>query len=180
MREYTCQIYLYLLAIILVLAGGLNWGLIGTFDYNLVKEILGKYAYVVYIMVGIATVYLLFQRDTYLPFLGINVLPPSALRNSTPDVVDRMITIDVDQPAEKLIYWAAEKDRGMIIPTPYQAYGDFENSGVVDVIDNKAVLEFQEPSKYEVHGKVQPIHIHYRTINKGMMSPIKTLFLESQ
>ncbi|MEK7582726.1 MAG: DUF378 domain-containing protein [Patescibacteria group bacterium] len=51
-----------ILAWILVVVGGLNWGLIGFFDYNLVDSIFGSgstIARVVYILVGLSAVYML-------------------------------------------------------------------------------------------------------------------------
>ncbi|WP_420420885.1 DUF378 domain-containing protein [Simkania sp.] len=47
-----------LVAILLVI-GGLNWGLVGLFDFNLVDFIFGGYYIdrVIYVIVGIAAVY---------------------------------------------------------------------------------------------------------------------------
>lgn len=51
---------LNMVARILVLVGGLNWGLVGWFDKNLVEIVLGGVAgapMVVYILVGLAALY---------------------------------------------------------------------------------------------------------------------------
>ena len=48
-------------AYLLVVVGGLNWGLVGFFDYNLVDEVLGAgstAAMVVYDLVGVAAVWM--------------------------------------------------------------------------------------------------------------------------
>jgi uncharacterized membrane protein YuzA (DUF378 family) len=48
------------IALILILIGGLNWGLVGFFDYNLVDMIFGEASTasrVVYAVVGLAAVY---------------------------------------------------------------------------------------------------------------------------
>ena len=44
---------------VLVVIGGLNWGLVGLFDFNLVHFIFGDHvlARIVYILVGLAAVY---------------------------------------------------------------------------------------------------------------------------
>jgi uncharacterized membrane protein YuzA (DUF378 family) len=50
-----------IIAIILVIIGGINWGLIGFFDYNLVAEIFGAgdiISEIIYGLVGLAAVYL--------------------------------------------------------------------------------------------------------------------------
>lgn len=49
------------IALILVVIGGINWGLIGLFNFNLVEVIFGDMttiARVVYVIVGLAAVYL--------------------------------------------------------------------------------------------------------------------------
>jgi uncharacterized membrane protein YuzA (DUF378 family) len=45
---------------VLIVVGGLNWGLVGAFDYNLVDSLFGvdsTLAAVVYVLVGLAAVY---------------------------------------------------------------------------------------------------------------------------
>lgn len=58
------------LALILVIIGALNWGLIGIFQFDLVASLLGgmsaTFARIVYTLVGLAGVWgitLLFRRD---------------------------------------------------------------------------------------------------------------------
>lgn len=48
------------IALVLVIVGGLNWGLVGLMQYNLVEAILGQTGLtgIVYILVGLAAVYL--------------------------------------------------------------------------------------------------------------------------
>ena len=51
------------LALVLVIVGGLNWGLVGAFDFNLVDTIFGEgsaISRVVYVLVGLSAVYLIF------------------------------------------------------------------------------------------------------------------------
>ncbi len=53
------------LAFILVIIGGINWGLVGLFDFNLVSAILGELSTattVVYVLIGLSGVYELFTR----------------------------------------------------------------------------------------------------------------------
>lgn len=47
-------------AMLLIIIGGINWGLVGAFDYNLVDSIFGEgsaISRVVYVLVGLAAVY---------------------------------------------------------------------------------------------------------------------------
>jgi len=51
------------LALVLVVVGALNWGLVGAFNFNLVSAIFGEMsmvARVVYVLVGLSAVYVLF------------------------------------------------------------------------------------------------------------------------
>ena len=51
------------IALILLIIGGINWGLIGFFDYNLVAAIFGDMTVVtrvIYDLVGISAIYMIF------------------------------------------------------------------------------------------------------------------------
>jgi len=51
------------ISLILVIIGGLNWGLVGLFDLNLVETILGSIPIlpkIVYILVGLAALYTIY------------------------------------------------------------------------------------------------------------------------
>jgi uncharacterized membrane protein YuzA (DUF378 family) len=51
------------IALVLVIMGGLNWGLVGLFQFDLVKAILGSIPVlqnIVYVLVGLAAAYLIY------------------------------------------------------------------------------------------------------------------------
>jgi uncharacterized membrane protein YuzA (DUF378 family) len=51
------------IALILVIVGGLNWGLVGAFQFDLVQAILGAIpvlARIVYVLVGLAGLYTIY------------------------------------------------------------------------------------------------------------------------
>ncbi len=52
------------IAYILVIIGGLNWGLVGAFNYNVVDSIfgMGAISMLIYILVGLSAIYLIFAR----------------------------------------------------------------------------------------------------------------------
>jgi uncharacterized membrane protein YuzA (DUF378 family) len=55
------------IAYILTIIGGLNWGLVGLFRFNLVGEIFGEdsaLSRIIYSLVGIAAVYLIYTVIT--------------------------------------------------------------------------------------------------------------------
>jgi uncharacterized protein len=52
------------MALIVLMAGGLNWGLIGLFDFNLVSFIFGdmtRMSRMIYSLVGLAALYTVFE-----------------------------------------------------------------------------------------------------------------------
>lgn len=57
--------WFHVLAYVLLFVGGLNWGLIGLFNFNLVMWLLGSWPMVergVYILVGLAALWALFTH----------------------------------------------------------------------------------------------------------------------
>ncbi len=52
------------MALIVLIVGGLNWGLVGFFDFNLVAVIFGdmtRLSRIIYSLVGLATLYTIFE-----------------------------------------------------------------------------------------------------------------------
>lgn len=61
----TYMYYLSKIALWLVIIGGLNWGLVGAFDFNLVSLIFGNMsilARIVYILVGLSAIWLIYEQ----------------------------------------------------------------------------------------------------------------------
>lgn len=55
--------WLDILTLILVIVGGLNWGLVGLFNFNLVDWLFGSWAIVeriVYVLVGLSALYMIY------------------------------------------------------------------------------------------------------------------------
>jgi hypothetical protein len=51
------------IALVLVIVGGLNWGLVGLFSFDLVEAIFGSIPIlqkIVYILVGLAAIYMIY------------------------------------------------------------------------------------------------------------------------
>jgi len=56
--------FLDILAYLLVIVGGINWGLVGFFNYNLVTRIFGEstpVTRIIYAAIGLAAIYLLYS-----------------------------------------------------------------------------------------------------------------------
>lgn len=64
---------LHMIAVGLVIAGALNWGLIALFDFNLVSVLLGSwptFENAAYIVIGACAVYLLLTHMGYCKICG--------------------------------------------------------------------------------------------------------------
>lgn len=170
-------------AMVLLIVGGLNWLLVGAFNWNLVKALVGQgaVARTLYVLVGIAALAVLFDRDTYLPFLGPTVLPCASIPDRTPPGASKLVTVSAP-PGSKVLYWAAEPAMESLkqIQTWKEAYGGYENAGVATADGNgQAILKVRTPQAYSVplKGRLEP-HIHFRVCeSSGMLGRVKTLFL---
>jgi uncharacterized membrane protein YuzA (DUF378 family) len=178
---------LSMVAISLVLIGGLNWLTAVFFKKDAVALVLGTkiLGKTVYFLVGVAALYLVFKRDSYLPFLGETILPCAAFGPRTPDNANQEVTITT-LPNTKVVYWASEPKKdasGAELESWNVAYNDYTNSGVAVSDDKgKAVLHFRgSPRAYTVpyKGTIKP-HVHFRICKSlGMLGPVQTYFLDT-
>jgi uncharacterized membrane protein YuzA (DUF378 family) len=182
--KHSGKVSLRITLVVLVLIAALNWGLVAIFDYDLVKDIGSLFgtnaqddvSRFIYLLVATAAIILLFQKDTFLPFLGSSVMPPPLSENMP--VGDLKTKIIKDLPSNvKVIYWASLPS-DTTINNPSDAYGDYSNQGVTTTDNNGvAVLKVLNPSSYKVssRGTLKP-HIHYRYWTEyGMASPVFTV-----
>jgi hypothetical protein len=124
----------------------------------------------------------------FLPFLNISAYPPSLIPSAIhPPNTNFSIELDFNYPnGTKIIYWASNKhenNKDFVYPNPYDAYGDYKNSGVAVVNNKKAIISIHCPDKYNVNmgygNKTLDKHIHYRiaTPNNPILSDVKTIFI---
>ena len=174
---------LHIITIIIVLLGALNTSA-NLFDMNFVKE-LGNYtnknvSTIIYVLIGLSVIYILFDRNTYLPFLGQSVFPCHALTEKVPVGANTKVTVKTT-PNTKIVYWAANSGNNTDVNYK-EAYNTYENSGVT-ISDNLgvAVMRVRRPSGYNVRlSKLDP-HVHYRQfINMNMLDEVKTVFLPNK
>jgi uncharacterized membrane protein YuzA (DUF378 family) len=177
---------LYMIIVVIVIIGGLNWLLVGTTGIDAVKSLLGRrIASIVFIIVGVATLLLALRRDVYLPFLGQTLFPAEAISLKTPQGANETVTLRT-KPGARVVYWASEPDThndGKTINTWDQAYTTYENSGVVKADDQGTVL-------LRIRGPPQPYrvgffttiksHVHFRIEDaNGFFGPVQTKFIDS-
>jgi uncharacterized membrane protein YuzA (DUF378 family) len=173
-------------AMMLVLLGALNGLIAGLFRVNLVESVFGRklLGRAVLIVIGLAAVAVLFDRDTYLPFLGPTLVPCSVLKDRTPSGATRSVQVTV-RPGAKVLYWAAEPTGASEdlkkMNDWKRAYANYENAGVATANEQGiATLRVREPQPYWVpmKGALQH-HVHYRVCGEaGWMERVQTAFLE--
>jgi uncharacterized membrane protein YuzA (DUF378 family) len=177
--------FLYKICIVLLIVGALNWLFTGVFGLNFVKLIFGEgwLAKSVYVLIGLAALYVMFDRNTYLPFLGPMVAPCAGLVDRVPPGANASVEVHV-KPGSKVLYWAAEKGMEDLISmnTWKEAYGEYSNTGVATAdYQGKVLLRVRRPQPYRVpiRGALKS-HIHYRECSSsqdGWMGPVETTFL---
>jgi uncharacterized membrane protein YuzA (DUF378 family) len=185
MKTLMCKKHLvHKIIYCLIVVGALNWGLIETLEFDLVKYIGDNtntdVAHYLYIIIGFAALLslidLILKHKKYdLPFLGEAVYPCGSLIERIPENADTTVKINVE-PNVNVIYWAADTS-GNSTQSPLIAYSQYANAGVtVSNSSGVASLSVRKPSQYQVFGKKLPLHIHYRVCESpGMMSAVKTI-----
>jgi hypothetical protein len=121
-------------------------------------------------------------KETFLSFLNECVYPISLIPNAIyPSNTNFSIELDLISPnGTKIIYWASNynNDTKFIFDNPIDAYGNYDNSGVAIVNNNKVVINIKCPNKYKIpSGTILDQHIHYRIAypNNPILSDVKTL-----
>ena len=173
---------LFAFAILLLIIGGANIGLVALSGKDYVTSLTGAtFANAIFLGIGIAAFSLAFFRDVYMPFLGASLVPCSALTPTTPDGADFEVKI-LAEPGQKVLYWAAEPGTEHLqkLPDWRQAYLEFKNAGVAVGDDTRhATLRVRKPQPYSVPLKGDlNAHIHYRVcMNGGFIGPVQTVSL---
>jgi hypothetical protein len=169
---------------ILIIAGALNYILIYTSNKNVIESVFQSYTLFVYVLIGAAALYIMFDRDTYLPFLGRTIIPCDIFDNKTPENATTEISFNLNRPNAKVIYWASEPstDTNKIVDYK-EAYGQFLNSGIATSDANGNItLKVRPPQPYRVpiKGVLEP-HIHFRICEGlGTLGRVKTIFLSDK
>lgn len=173
-------------AMVIVIAGALNGLVAGVFRVNPIEWLFGRklLGRAVYIIIGLMAITVMFDRDTYLPFLGPTLVPCSVLKDRTPSGATRSVQVKV-RPGAKVLYWAAEPTGASEdlkkVSDWKRAYAQYENAGVATAgEDGVATLRVREPQPYWVpmKGTLQH-HVHYRVCGEaGWMERVQTVFLD--
>jgi len=177
----------YMIAMVLLIVGGLNWGVKSFTGKDFVTYVTGRnviLANLIFAAVGVAALFIGLRRDSYLPFLGKSLIPCEVLEVKVPENADISKEVIVG-PGTKVLYWAAEptnKDLHELNDWQH-AYLAYRNAGVA--IGDKsgiATLKVRKPQPYKVpiKGNLSP-HIHYRKcMGAGLIGRVHTVALDSK
>jgi uncharacterized membrane protein YuzA (DUF378 family) len=184
--EYPKSDYLRLrvtmAAKLIIVIGAILWGLIGVVGYNFLEEWITNSLVTrgIYVVVGLSALIVALDRDFYLSFLGQAVYPCGSLVSKVPAKSDTDVRVRVP-PNSNVVYWASEPSKNdAVIDNPWDAYMNYENSGVVKANDmGEAILKIRHPSSYVVPmGKQLTKHVHYRyCFHPGMLSKVHTVYV---
>lgn len=176
-KIYFNDIYIHFICMFLIL----SYAIISSL-YVLLNDNYNTFLRIFAIFIIAACVYMLYKRDTFLPFLGISFMPNTLIiEEKVPQGANIEYVLDMKgyETGTRVIYWAANKT-DKIIEDPFEAYKDFHNVGVTKVVGGKATVKIFCPDKYKVNHfgmtNVLDKHFHYRVVFKdtGLMSPVMT------
>jgi len=144
-------------------------------DYNIILRI-----FVIFIIA--AAVILMMKKETFLPFLGLTVLPSPLIANEKiPTGANLSYTVNMSEHPDGtlIVYWAAN-NTDAIIEDPFEAYKNYNNVGVSKVKNGKAEVRIFCPDRYKVNKVFNQLlerHFHYRIVFKetGFLSPVMTV-----
>ena len=177
----------YMIAMVLLVIGGLNWGVKSFMGKDLVTYVTGRnviLANAIFAAVGVAALFIGLHRDSYLPFLGKSLIPCEVLKPLTPENADISTDVVVG-PGVKVLYWAAEPANKDLheLNDWQQAYLGYRNAGVaIANASGTVTLKVRKPQPYTVpiRGALSP-HIHYRKcMGNGLIGRVYTVGLDSK
>ena len=169
MKHFT-KMHVQMAMRVLLLFGGL-WHLAFAMGYRQRNKLIS-------LVIGICAVSLGFNRDYYLPFLGETVMPQIKETHALPlGSTKTDVSLKGLPPNVSIVFWAAMPGKELV-SDPFEAYGDYANSGTTKSDDKgNAVLSLKCPGQYAVHHKHLPKHVHYRVEHqkiKGLFSKVYT------
>lgn len=180
------QKFAYKMAMMFLILGSIQCVLLAIFRVNLLTSLLGEglLSKLIYVLIASATLYLMVQRDVYLPFLGPTLVPCTVLQPREPPGATRHVTVTVP-PHSKVLYWASEPSLNQLaaLESWEKVYGDYENAGVaVADASGMATLHVRDPQPYKVPFKGRlGSHVHYRVCGEpGWIESVKTIMISDE
>jgi len=195
MDNFITEPQIYIILKIIIIISALNWGLIAiNKEYNIFKMFSSIFSNDetvekgIYIFIFLITIYIIFQRKTFIPYSDIAIVPIiRLLPESKQNNFELEIVIKTGE-GQKVIYWTSNKNIDLMreggnkneINEWQKEYGDFENHGISKIEkDGTAKLYIKCPRKYYIkYGKIIPKTVHYRIVKDRIAGEVKTIYLE--
>ena len=174
MKYLSAWVYMVTVAILLltVLVLGIYWVV---YSPSFFVKALGA----VYV---VGVIFLMSDRDVFLPFLGETVFPKGLLRPQEPKEASQTVRVEMKGVVDgtPVIYWAAEPSERKV-EDPWTAYSNYENAGVALVQLESVEFKVRSPASYFVpSGRLLKHHVHYRVLQtNGMLSSVKTVYINA-
>lgn len=125
-------------------------------------------------------IFLMLDRDVFLPFLGETVFPKALLEPRVPKEATETVRVSLPGVADgtPVVYWAAEPSE-QTMEDPWKAYSNYENAGVALVLLDAVEFKVRPPGAYRVpSGRELKRHIHYRVFQtNGMLGRVETVYV---
>jgi len=191
MDNFITEPQIYIILKIIILVSALNWGLIAfNKEYNIFKMFSSFFSNdetvekAIYITIFLITIYIIFQRKTFIPYSDIAIVPTiRLLPESKQNNFELEIVIKTGE-GQKVIYWTSNSENEKIrineINEWQKDQGDYENHGISRIeTDGTAKLYIKCPRKYYIkYGKIIPKNVHYRIVKDGVAGEMKVIRLE--
>ena len=113
------------------------------------------------------------KNENYSPYPKMVTCDPNyslkneSLKDILPDLdensLEAHLTLGSDNSNKYIFYWAANSQKDIHdILGPKEAYGEYENHGLLKCDDKgEVILKFNPPQPYKENSKTNPKHIHY-------------------
>ena len=182
------NIYIHLIAKVLLILGGINYLLVSLASMDLFSLIKNPMLVkTIFILIGLSALYFMFNRDYYLPFLGQTVIPLTNPSQAVTQTNTLMIPVKLSGLPKntRLLFWAAQGSDD-VMDNPVKAYSNYANTGITNTDNNgNALFSITCPAEYKVakFGFSTKLlkHVHYRYEipgHPGMLSRVYTHYIK--
>ncbi len=131
------QKYFLFISIIFVIIGGINSGIIGIFNINLINLLSKLFGLIlvktiIYVLIGLSSIYLIFKRDVFLSLISINTNNFKYNKLKEKISINANKSIDIEAPPySKVVYWTNQSENeDLNKEDPWLKFIYFNNTGI--------------------------------------------------
>lgn len=167
----------YFILMLIVLISAINYGFIGFFNFDLIKQLEKINLLVpkiIHIIISLCGIYLLLNPKTYMPYMTNTLHPCDTITDHVPNNYSEKYKLKVP-PNSLVIYWSNEKDNYLLNnhPEPWHEFKNYPNTGILRANEYGIVnLKFQSIKK---RNKTFIFYKYYEPT--GLLSHLKKLYI---